>query len=130
MDALRDVLGRDSRIAYALLFGSAARNSSHAGSDLDVAVGLVPDSSLSAGEVGALIADLERASGRTVDLAFLHEAPPALAYRIFRDGVVIIENDHRALAQRKARAVLDYLDFRPIEDLLVRGALAAAARGR
>jgi predicted nucleotidyltransferase len=38
--------------------------------------------------------------------------------------------DHGALAHRKARAILDYLDFRPLEAIAIRGALAAAARGR
>lgn len=55
--------------------------------------------------------------------------PPALAFRAFRDGIILFDSDHRALADRKARAVLEYLDFRPIEALVVRGVLAAA-RGR
>jgi predicted nucleotidyltransferase len=102
----------------------------HHQSDADVAVGLAAGVSLDARETGALVADLERAAGRTVDLVFLHEAPPALAYRIFRDGLTLVERDHRAFADRKARAILEYLDFRPIEDLAVQGVLAAAARGR
>jgi len=107
-----------------------ARGSVHHESDVDVAVGLAAGVSLDARETGALIADLERAAGRRVDLVFLHEAPPALAYRIFRDGRTLVERDHRAFADRKARAILEYLDFRPIEDLAVQGVLAAAARGR
>jgi predicted nucleotidyltransferase len=130
MDAIRDVLARDARVAYALLFGSRARGSMHHESDADVAVGLTAGVSLDARETGALVADLERAAGRAVDLVFLHEAPPALAYRIFRDGLTLVERDHRAFADRKARAILEYLDFRPIEDLAVQGVLAAAARGR
>jgi predicted nucleotidyltransferase len=130
VDALREALDREPRIAYALVFGSAARGSMHHESDLDVAVGLAAGVSLDARETGTLVADLERAAGRAVDLVFLHEAPPALAYRIFRDGVTLVERDHRAFADRKARAILEYLDFRPLEDLAVRGVLAAAARGR
>jgi predicted nucleotidyltransferase len=130
VDAIRDLLDGDPRIAYALVFGSTARGSDHAASDVDVAVGLSAGVSLDTRETGALVSDLERAAGRPVDLVFLHEAPPALAYRIFRDGVTLIERDHRALAERKARAVLEYLDFRPFEEIAVRGALNAAARGR
>jgi hypothetical protein len=51
-----------------------------------------------------------------------------LAYRIFRDGHVLIERDRRALVARKARAILDYLDFKPVEDLCTAGILRAAAR--
>jgi predicted nucleotidyltransferase len=130
MDAIRDVLARDSRVAYALLFGSRARGSMHHQSDADIAVGLAAGASLDAQETGALIADLERAAGRTIDLVLLDEAPPALAYRIFRDGLTLVERDHRAFADRKARAILEYLDFRPIEEVAVQGVLAAAARGR
>jgi hypothetical protein len=130
VDALREVLNRDPRIAYALLFGSGARESMHGASDLDVAVGLKAGVSLAPRDIGALASDLERAAGRPVDLVLLDEAPPALAYRVFRDGITLVERDHRAFADRKARAILEYLDFRPLEDVAVRGALAAAARGR
>jgi predicted nucleotidyltransferase len=130
VNAIRDVLNRDPRIAYALLFGSSARGTSHQESDVDVAVGLATGVSMSPADTGALIADLEQAAGRNVDLVFVHEAPPALAYRIFRDGAILIERDHGAMTEHKVRAILDYLDFRPIEDIAVKGVLAAAARGR
>ena len=130
VDALRRVLEREPRILYALLFGSGARGRMHAGSDLDVAVGLRRGASLTPGEIGRLVADLESAAGGPVDLVLIDEAPPALAYRVFRDGITILERDHRALAGRKAKAILDYLDFRPLEAIAVRGVLAAAARGR
>ena len=81
-------------------------------------------------DLGTLIRDLESAAGRTVDLVHLDEAGPALAYRVFRDGVVVVQRDRRALVHRKAKAILDYLDFKPIEDVFVRGALEAAKRGR
>jgi uncharacterized protein len=130
VESIRRLLERDPRIVYALLFGSAASGTNHAGSDLDVAVGLQPGATLSTRELGTLVADLESAAGRSVDLVLLDEAPPALAYRIFRDGINVLERDHRALADRKARAILEYLDFRPLESIAVRGVLAVAARGR
>lgn len=74
---------------------------------------------------------LTSAVGRAVDLVPLDEATPALAYRIFRDGRVLVERDHGALVARKARVMLDYLDFKPIEEQYAAGILrAAAARGR
>lgn len=123
------MLEAESAIAYALLFGSAARGTNHAGSDVDVAVGLTGRLRLSALELGDLVSRLEAAAQCRVDLVLLDEAPPGLAYRIFRDGRVIVERDHAALAGRKARAILEYLDFKPFEDLFARGVLAAAARG-
>lgn len=117
------VLEGDPRIAYGLVFGSVARGHAHPGSDVDVAVGLSPGSELGPQAVGRLISDLERASGRTVDLVLLHEAPPALAYRVFRDGAVLFARNRPALVERQVRAVLDYLDFRPFEQAFVRGVL-------
>lgn len=130
MQALRQALERDARLAYALAFGSRARGSSTPASDLDVAVGLAAGVRLEPQELGELVSTLEAATGQTVDLVLLDEAPPALAYRVFRDGQVLFERDHAALVERKTRAILDYLDFRPIEEIAVRGVLAAAAHGR
>jgi uncharacterized protein len=130
MDALSNVLAEDPRIGYALVFGSSARGTAHAGSDLDIAVGLESRTHFSALELGDLIARLERASGRSVDVVVVDEAPPAVAYRVFRDGHVIVDKNHRTLVEHKTRAILGYLDFRPIEALAARGVLAAAANGR
>jgi predicted nucleotidyltransferase len=126
LESVRSVLMEDPTVRYALVFGSCARGTAHEGSDLDVAIGT--DRALGVHELGDLIARLESKSGRTVDLVLLDEAPPALAYRVFRDGVVVVERDRPALVRRKAKAILDYLDFKPFEDLCVRGVLAAAAR--
>jgi predicted nucleotidyltransferase len=128
-EALRAVLEADARIAYALIFGSVGRGSGHARSDLDVAVGLRSGAALDALAVGDLISRLEAAAGRPVDLVLLDKAPPTVAYRVFRDGRVILERDRAAFVERKARAILDYLDFKPVEDACSRGVLAAAKRG-
>ena len=130
LEALRRVLAEDPRIAYALVFGSSARGAAGPHSDVDVAVGLAPGLRLTALELGELASRLEDAAGKPVDLVLLEEAPPGLAYRVFRDGRPILERDRKAMVERKARAILEYLDFQPIEELCARGALAAAAHGR
>ena len=130
LDAMRRLLEADERVAYALVFGSSARGTRHMESDVDVALGLARDASLAALELGEIASKLEAAAGRRVDLVLIDEAPPGLAYRVFRDGRLFFERDRKALVERKARAILEYLDFQPVEDLLARGALAAASRGR
>jgi predicted nucleotidyltransferase len=125
IERLRTVLDADPRIAYAVAFGSSATGSAHASSDLDVAIGLIDGRDLDVFALGELTASLEAAAGRPVDLILLDEAPPGLAYRVFRDGHAIVARDPRALARRRARAILEYLDFRPIEELCTRGVLAA-----
>jgi uncharacterized protein len=130
MEALRRALAEDSAISYALVFGSTARGTAHAHSDVDVAIGLPEGRSLTALELGDLVSRLEKAVGRSVDVVDLEEAPPGLAYRIFRDGQILVEKDRSGLVARRARAVLEYLDFKPVEDEFARGVLAAASRGR
>ena len=123
--AMARVLDADPRIAYGLVFGSTARGHARAASDLDVAIGLAAHVELDPLAIGRLVSDLERASGRTVDLVLLDEAPPALAYRAFRDGVVVFVRDRSAMVERRVRAVLDYLDYRPFEAAFVQGVLRA-----
>lgn len=130
METLRRVLEADSRLGYALVFGSAARGEQHAGSDLDVAVAASEGRKLSALDVGDIASKLDAAAGRLVDVVDLDAAPPALAYRIFRDGVVLLERERSRLVARRARAVLEYLDWKPVEDQLAHGVLAATGRGR
>jgi predicted nucleotidyltransferase len=129
IERLRPVLEADPRIAYAILFGSRGRGTAHGRSDTDLAVGLTKGVRLSAGELGDLVSRLEAAAGGRVDLVLLDEARPGLAYRVFRDGRVIFEKDHRALVERKARAILEYLDFRPLEEMFTRAVLGTGHRG-
>ncbi|MBI5853109.1 MAG: nucleotidyltransferase domain-containing protein [Planctomycetes bacterium] len=126
LDDVRRLLIEDQRIGYALVFGSYARGTAHTHSDFDIAIGGLTRP-LSVLELGDLIGRLESMVGRAVDLVLLAEAPPGLAYRIFRDGVVVLERDADAFANRKARAILDYLDYKPIEDVFVR---VGAGKGR
>jgi predicted nucleotidyltransferase len=125
IEALRAVLESNPLVSYALLFGSAARGGTHPHSDVDIAIGTQVGHDPTLEELGALGAALEKAARTQVDVVLLHEAPPGLAYRIFRDGSVVTARDRAALTARRARAILDYLDFRPIEDLCTKGVLAA-----
>lgn len=131
LDTLRGALAEEPDVVYALAFGSAARGRLRADSDVDVAIELRWGAPRDPRTLGGLAARLESVVGRPVDLVLMDEAPPALAYRVFRDGRLLVERDHAALVARKTRAILDYLDFKPIEDLCATGVLrAAAARGR
>ena len=130
-DVLRRVLELEPDVAYALLFGSSVRGTAHTGSDADIAIELRAGAARDVRSLGGLAARLESAVGRPVDLGLLDEAPAPLAYRIFRDGHLIIERDRRARVARTARALLDYLDWKPVEELFAAAILRrAATRGR
>ena len=129
IERLAAVLEADPRVAFAILFGSQGRASTHPRSDTDLALGVTSGTRFSVQELGDLVSRLETAAGGPVDLVLLDEAGPALAYRVFRDGRVILEKDRRALTERKARAILDYLDFRPVEEAFTRAVLQSGGRG-
>ena len=98
-------------------------------SDVDVAVGLRSGVTFDLHDIGGLISELERAAGRDVDVVILDEAPPGLAYRVFRDGRLLVEKDRRARIERHVPAMVECLDFEWAERLCARGVLARAARG-
>jgi uncharacterized protein len=129
-NAIRDALGGDARIAFAMLFGSAARGETTPHSDLDIAIGLEPATHLDARDLGEIVARLEHATGRTVDLVILNEAPPGVAYRAFRDGILLLERNRQLRVSLQSRVILEYLDFKPVEDLCSHAVLKAAADGR
>lgn len=129
-DAVRRALADEADVAYAVMFGSTARGARRPDSDVDVAIELRAGAPRNVGTLGGLIARLESAVGAPIDLVLLDEAPPALAYRVFRDGEVVMDREHAVLTARKARAILAYLDFRPVEERCAAGVLRSAARGR
>lgn len=128
LDELRRVLEDEPDVAYALLFGSGGRGALRPTSDVDIAIELGPGATRDTAALGRLAARLESSAGRAVDVVLLDEVPSPLAYRIFRDGRILVERNHAALAERKARAILEYLDFKPVEERCADGVLRAAAR--
>jgi uncharacterized protein len=123
IEAVRAVLEAEPLVAYALLFGSRARGSAHTHSDVDLAIGTQPGSEMTLEVLGLLTVALEHAAQARVDLVLLDEAPPGLAYRVFRDGQAIFVRDRAALIGRRVRAILEYLDFQPVETLCAEGVL-------
>jgi predicted nucleotidyltransferase len=128
LEDLGRVLEHEPDIVYAVLFGSGGRGRLRPGSDVDIAVEFRAGAARDPLALGGLVARLEAAVGREVDLVAMDEAPAPLAYRVFRDGRVLVDKDHAALAERKARAILEYLDFKPVEERCADGVLRAAAR--
>ena len=122
--ALADVPG----VSFAVVFGSCARDTAHAGSDVDVALDFGRGRRPGTYKLGAIVSRLEQAVRQCVDVVVLEDAPPGLAYRVFRDGVAVLVRDRPALVERKARAILEYLDYRPVEEALSTAVLARRSR--
>lgn len=125
---LQRALDGEPRLTLAFVFGSVARGTEHAGSDLDVAI-LPVDPSLSLAAEGALCARLERACGRSVDVVRIDGATDALRWRIARDGVVLVEARRGDGARWKAQVAIEHADFEPVHTAGLERYRAALARG-
>jgi uncharacterized protein YutE (UPF0331/DUF86 family)/predicted nucleotidyltransferase len=106
--------GRDEiRLAY--LFGSFARGTAHDRSDVDIAVLARPPLGLD--ETEALTRALAEATGRSVDLVDLEQAPPLLLREVIAGGQVVFCRSETEQAEFELRAIARYLDTRHVRDL-------------
>lgn len=115
-DELRDVLRRRGRVAFAYVFGSAARGAHSSGSDIDIAVWLARGPADREWAYRSLLPDLMAAAGTdAVDLTVLNNAPPALRFAVQKTGELLFqgEADRQARLKFEQRARKDYWDFRP-----------------
>ena len=119
-ERLRTMLASRDDIELAVLFGSAAQGEMDAASDLDLAVRWARTEPMDRKE---LFADIERAFGRTVDVVDLDSAPPQLRFEIARHGAVIVERTEGRWSRERARAFIDWWDFRPIARTIHRAAI-------
>jgi uncharacterized protein len=114
--AIQQVLGAFDFIKLALLFGSVAKGTARADSDLDIAVeGLEP---LSAQQRIALIEQLASATGRPVDLIDLKTVTQPLLNQIMQTGVRVVGSSDRH-ADWATRNVFDQADFVPYQQRLL-----------
>ena len=106
LSELRQALRTERRIQMAVLYGSMARGDEDSGSDLDLLVSLADDR-LSTGF--ELATRLERATGRTVDVAYLERveaAAPLLLDRVLDEGRVLVDRDGRWQELRSRRRAI------------------------
>jgi predicted nucleotidyltransferase len=99
-------------LRLAMLFGSSADGSVHAGSDVDIAI-LPEDPELSLEAELGLQSELGRITGRSVDLVRLDRAPTLVRYQVAKRGVPLLEAGPFEAARFVAAAVAEYLDFEP-----------------
>jgi len=100
------------------LFGSEARGTAGAASDVDIAVlyETPPPRTLDGLQI-PLKGDLEALLNRYVDLVVLNHASLDLSHRVFRDGVVLVDRDRMFRLAFEVKRRNEYLDFFPVLQL-------------
>ena len=109
IESLTRALGLTPSVRLAVLFGSAARGTSTADSDIDVGVSMERESDF----YPELRVEFERVARRSIDLVCLDLAPPLLRLEIARDGIVLVARDPRGWADFRAHAMIDWWDWAP-----------------
>lgn len=116
LNRLLATLHARAEILEAYLFGSQARGSASAHSDVDIAVFVEPAAleEPGFGYDAALGADLQQALARSdVDIVILNHAPPLLYHRVLKDGTRLLARDLAATTTREGAALSRYFDYLP-----------------
>ncbi|MFQ6100668.1 MAG: HepT-like ribonuclease domain-containing protein [Anaerolineae bacterium] len=118
-------------VTLVYLFGSAVREQRTPLSDVDVAVYLdEPDRARRVKVYASLLLDLRQVLGDgSVDLVYLNDASPVLAYQIIT-GRLLYCADERQRVTVETRALRDYFDERPLEQTRHRLLRARIMAGR
>ena len=112
---LRQALESKPELVIAYLFGSVARGTDRAGSDVDIAVVYENDPPPGLAGLGLdLEGELERGLRRPVQVVVLNSAPPDLIHRVLRDGKLLLERDRSARIRFEVRKRNEYFDLLPI----------------
>lgn len=113
-EQLQQAFSNCDHIACAYLFGSVAKGIAGALSDIDIAVFLENHSDIESERTKIETSICNALERSDIDLIILNEAPFTLAYRILRDGMVLIAPNLQAKENFEVRTIMNYLDFQPL----------------
>lgn len=102
------------------LFGSTVQDRETKDSDIDIAV-LINEKRLKRKNFDHLKNDYYNASPtfslRPVDIVILNTASPFLKHRVLKTGKILFDRNKKLRVNFTARAIIEYIDFRPIEEI-------------
>ena len=102
-------------IIAAYLFGSVARGTADARSDVDVAVlYAAPPPATLEGLPLDLEGRIEQLVNRPAQVIVLNTAPAGLVHRVLRDGVLLLDRDPNARIRFEVRARNEFFDLQPV----------------
>jgi predicted nucleotidyltransferase len=126
-DLIAARLGSVDGLVAGYLFGSRARGTASARSDVDIALLMTSAPKTLDDLQFDVAADLGRELGLPVDVVVLNHAPSDLIHRVLRDGELLVENDRSARIRFEVRARNDYFDLAPVPHAYRHGRRSAPA---
>jgi hypothetical protein len=111
---LREFFRDQSAFVAVYLFGSHARGTARADSDVDLGLlyAIPPESTLHA-QPFELEAELSQLLAKHVACTVLNTAPPDLVHRVLRDGKIVAETDKARRIRFEVKARNEYFDILP-----------------
>lgn len=116
IEALTEHLKAHPAIEFAILFGSQAHGKAKSESDLDITIYL--NRALSLEEYLILNLQLEKISGREVDLIILNEAYPLLKHQVMKNRKVLFIRNFDLYADFREKTIDEYQEFLEVNDYL------------
>lgn len=114
------------------VFGSSAKGNMTGESDIDIAV-LIDESKLKKTNFESLKKKYYSASPdfslRPVDIVILNTAPPFLKHQVLKTGKILFDRNRRLRVRFTTNAIIEYLDFKPIEDMFLKAVTQRFRRG-
>jgi predicted nucleotidyltransferase len=100
-------------VSFGYLFGSRAKGSSNAMSDIDIALKFVKDydDEEDVYNRGDIIETGKRYFKDSVDVVNLDKAPLILKYEVVREGIVLMDEDSGKRADFESLTLREYFDF-------------------
>ncbi|MCL4457744.1 MAG: nucleotidyltransferase domain-containing protein [Nitrospirae bacterium] len=124
--------GRDE-VSALYIFGSASNNKETSESDIDIAV-LINDRKKGRKTYESLKKTYYSVSPgfslRPIDIVVLNTAPPFLKHRIIKTGKVLFDRNRRLRVRFAANAIIEYFDYKPIEDICLKAVAGRFRRAR
>ncbi|RKL63575.1 nucleotidyltransferase domain-containing protein [Thermoanaerobacteraceae bacterium SP2] len=111
IEKLIEYFGLQDNVVFAYLFGSYAEGKMRAGSDIDVAVYIINEKEDENFKFKLKYKDeLENIFKIPVDLILMNSAPPLLNHEIFKNGIILKNDNPSILSQFRVKNFYFYLD--------------------
>ena len=118
---IKSEIMRNLNVELALVFGSRADGTAHAGSDTDIGIVFHDESKKKENPVdvySALLDEFRHAfTTENIDIVYLKETPLSLQYMAVENGRALYQRTESSLADYKEDVLKKYFDFKFFEDI-------------